>query len=50
MKLERVEEGLGKLDEAMVAATAAELSPIVTGLVYCSVIDGCQEVHEPRRA
>ena len=35
----------------MVEATAAaELSPIVTGLVYCSVIDGCQEVHELRRA
>ena len=46
----RVEEGLGKLDEAMVEATAGELSPIVTGLVYCSVIDGCQEVHELRRA
>ena len=29
---------------------AGELSPIVTGLVYCSVIDGCQEVHELRRA
>ena len=50
IRQERVEEGLGKLDEAMVAATAGELSPIVTGLVYCSVIDGCQEVHEPRRA
>ncbi len=50
VRQERVEEGLGKLDEAMVAATAGELSPIVTGLVYCSVIDGCQEVHEPRRA
>lgn len=46
----RVAEGLGKLDEAMVEATAGELSPIVTGLVYCSVIDGCQEVHELRRA
>jgi hypothetical protein len=34
----------------MVEATAGELSPIVTGLVYCSVIDGCQEVHELRRA
>ena len=50
VRQERVEEGLGKLDEAMVAAAAGELSPIVTGLVYCSVIDGCQEVHEPRRA
>ena len=42
--------GLEKLDEAMVEATAAGLSPIVTGLVYCSVIDGCQQVHELRRA
>jgi DNA-binding CsgD family transcriptional regulator len=46
----RVAEGLGKLDEAMIAATAGELSPIVTGLVYCSVIDSCQEAQELRRA
>jgi hypothetical protein len=30
-----VEAGLRLLDEAMVAATAGELHPILTGLVYC---------------
>ena len=45
-----VEAGLSLLDEAMVAVTAGELSPIATGLIYCSVIEGCQHVHELRRA
>ena len=42
--------GLRFLDEAMVAVTTGELSPIVTGIVYCSVIDGCHEASELRRA
>jgi ATP/maltotriose-dependent transcriptional regulator MalT len=50
MKDGRVREGLALLDEAMVAITAEELSPIVTGIVYCGVILACQDVYEVRRA
>jgi DNA-binding CsgD family transcriptional regulator len=46
----RVEDGLRLLDEAMVAATTGELSPIATGLVYCSVIAYCNDLYELRRA
>ncbi len=46
----RVGEGLALLDEAMVAVTAGELSPIVNGFVYCGVILGCRTAYEPRRA
>lgn len=45
----QVRAGLRLLDEAMVAVTADELSPIVTGLLYCSVLEGCQEVYEVGR-
>jgi ATP/maltotriose-dependent transcriptional regulator MalT len=36
--------GLKYLDEAMLAVVAGELLPIMTGLLYCSVIDTCRQV------
>ena len=46
----RVEEGLTLLDEVMVAVTTGELSLLVTGLMYCSVIEACQSVYALDRA
>ena len=46
----RVKPGLALLDEAMLTALAGELSPIVTGLIYCSVIEACQQVCALSRA
>jgi DNA-binding CsgD family transcriptional regulator len=46
----RTTEGFALLDEAMVSVTAGELSPLLTGLIYCSVIEACQQVHALGRA
>jgi ATP/maltotriose-dependent transcriptional regulator MalT len=46
----QVEKGLALVDEVMVAAAAGELSPILTGLIYCYAIDGCQRVYALGRA
>ena len=45
-----VEAGLTLLDEAMVAVVADELSPLMAGLIYCSVILACREVFALDRA
>jgi DNA-binding NarL/FixJ family response regulator len=50
VRLGRVSEAMAAFDEAMVAVVAGELSPVVVGTVYCSMLEGCQEVLEWRRA
>ena len=37
------------LDEAMIGFTTAEVSPVFAGIVYCAVIEGCQEIPDYAR-
>jgi DNA-binding NarL/FixJ family response regulator len=46
----RLKEGLALLDETMVLVVSGRLSPIVTGLMYCSVVQACQTVYALDRA
>ena len=48
MRLGRIKEGLRLVDEALAAASANDLSPIVTGIVYCNTIAFCRAVHDVR--
>ena len=44
LRQQRIAAGLASLDDAMLAATTGELSPLIAGLIYCSAIDSCHEV------
>jgi DNA-binding CsgD family transcriptional regulator len=50
LNLSRIVEGLRLVDEALIAASAGELSPVVTGIVYCNTIAFCQDAFALRHA
>jgi DNA-binding NarL/FixJ family response regulator len=50
MGLGRVKEAMRLLDEALVVVTSGELSPIVTGMIYCNTISVCHDAFVVRHA
>ena len=43
-------EGFEILDEVMVSVTCGEVHPIISGVVYCSVLSACHDLFDMRRA
>ncbi|MGG6379733.1 LuxR C-terminal-related transcriptional regulator [Paenarthrobacter sp. NEAU-H11] len=50
LMLGRADEAISLFDEAMVAVTTGELSPIPSGIIYCAVIGNCHLAFDLKRA
>ncbi len=50
LKQGEIDRGIALFDDAMLAAVSHELSPVVTGIIYCHVISACSQVYALERA
>ena len=50
IRLNRAADGFALLDEVMVAVTGGEVTAMIAGVVYCSVMSACYEAFDLRRA
>lgn len=50
LRLGDSEGGIAALDEAMLSVVSTDVSPPAAGMIYCSLIEGCEEIGDLRRA
>jgi len=50
LRMNQRSDGFALLDEVMVAVTSGEVAPMITGVIYCSVISACHDAFDLRRA